>query len=56
MVVELRGELAAILQLCAGAGHQNKEPGISAGLDIDQVKLVAGARNHRQFRLPPIEI
>ena len=44
LVVELRGQLAAILQLCAGGWPQSKEPDIAAGLDIDQVKLVAGAR------------
>jgi site-specific DNA recombinase len=51
--VELRGELAGIMALAA----DSKKPG---GREVtglaEQIKMVAGARNHRQFRLPAIAI
>jgi hypothetical protein len=51
--IELRGELANILAL-SGAGK--KPGGLSAIRLAEQIKMVAGACNHRQFRLPPIAI
>jgi hypothetical protein len=44
--VELKGELAGILALAA----DSKKPGdLSATGLAEQIKMVAGTRNHRQF-------
>jgi hypothetical protein len=43
--VEVRGELAAILAL--GDGRRN--PGTTDQDSVEQIKMVAGARNHREF-------
>jgi hypothetical protein len=49
--IDLRGELAGILALCA----DKRKPGSVSGTGLaEQVKLVAGARNHRDLTLPPI--
>jgi site-specific DNA recombinase len=49
--IDLRGELAGILALCA----DKRKPGSVSGVGLaEQVKLVAGARNHRDLTLPPI--
>ena len=50
--VEVRGELAAILRLAEGARHANG-PGNAEALAA-QIKLVAGAGNHRQ--LTPVRV
>ena len=49
--IDLRGELAGILALCAD--KRKPDPVSGAGL-AEQVKMVAGARNHRDLTLPPI--
>ncbi len=51
--IELRGELAGMLALAADS---KKLGGLSAAELSEQIKMVAGARNHRQFRLPAIAI
>jgi site-specific DNA recombinase len=51
LAIELLGDLAGILALSA----DSMKP-ITAGRDGLQATLVAGARNLRQFRLPPIAI
>jgi hypothetical protein len=49
--VEVRGELATILGLASGArGRAAADPTVLA----EQIKLVAGAGNHRQLTLPPV--
>ena len=54
--IVLRGDLAAMLSFAA----DKKKPGTISGTGLSvfgsQGSLVAGARNHRQFRLPAIEI
>jgi site-specific DNA recombinase len=45
LLVELRGELAGILALA----DSKKPGGLSATGLSQQIKLVAGTRNHRQF-------
>ncbi len=46
LAIELRGQLAGILGLCGG--HKTK-PGFAGRAVLwEQMKLVAGARNHRQ--------
>ncbi|MEI6560385.1 MAG: recombinase family protein, partial [Rhodospirillaceae bacterium] len=51
--VELRGELAGILELC---GNGNKKPGTISGTGlIEQIKLVAGARCNL-YRTMPIRL
>ena len=49
--IDLKGALAGILQLAS----DNKEPA-AIGNGLEQIKLVAGARNHRQLTLPPIPV
>ena len=51
--IELRGELAGILALSAAG---KKSGGLSTARLTEQIKMVAGARNHRRFTLPPILI
>jgi len=53
--IEIKGELAGILDLCREAN--SKKPGSlsTAGL-AEQIKMVAGARNHRQLTLPPVAL
>jgi hypothetical protein len=49
--IDLRGELAGILALCAD--KRKLGPVFGVGL-AEQVKLVARARKHRNLTLPPI--
>jgi hypothetical protein len=49
--IEIHGELAGILELC----QHSKTPGRSRA-SAEQIKVVAGAHNHRQFQLPPLPI
>lgn len=51
--MDIKGDLVGILDLCADA--EKKKPGTvsSAGLS-EQLKVVAGARNPRQFTLPAL--
>jgi site-specific DNA recombinase len=53
--IEIKGELAGVLELCQQAN--GKKPGdlSTAGL-AEQIKMVAGKRNHRQLTLPPVAI
>jgi DNA invertase Pin-like site-specific DNA recombinase len=44
--IEIHGELAGILELC----QQGKTPGRSRA-SAEQIKVVAGAHNHRQFQI-----
>ncbi len=44
---EVRGELAAILALAGGAA--NVKGAESNGALVEQIKMVAGAGNHRRF-------
>jgi len=48
--IEIKGELAGILELCAGARKEKPGTVSSAGL-AEQLKMVAGARNQRWLRL-----
>ena len=50
--ITLTGELAGILSLC----DSKKKPASSYEERAKQVKMVAGARNHRELTLPPIAI
>jgi site-specific DNA recombinase len=53
--IEIKGELAGILELCREA--DSKKPGglSTAGL-AEQIKIVAGEGNHRQLTLPPVAV
>ena len=53
--IEIKGELAGVLELCQQAN--SKKPGdlSTAGL-AEQIKMVAGERNHRQLTLPPVAV
>jgi hypothetical protein len=53
--IEIKGELAGVLELCQQAN--SKKPGdlSTAGL-AEQIKMVAGERNHRHLTLPPIAV
>jgi site-specific DNA recombinase len=53
--IDIKGELAGVLELCQQAN--GKKPGdlSTAGL-AEQIKMVAGERNHRQLTLPPIAV
>ena len=46
--IELRGELAAILALTA---ESTKARGLSTTGLAEQIKMVAGTRNHRQYTI-----
>ena len=50
--ITLHGDLAGILGLAAKA----KGPLDASDPVVECTKLVAGARNHRQLRLPPLPI
>jgi site-specific DNA recombinase len=50
--IDLHGELAGILSLC----REGRRGGRPDGEMVAQIKVVAGAYNHRQFALPPIPI
>ena len=54
--VEVRGELAAILALSRGARRAaGAVGGVGSGAVLcEQIKLVAGAGNHRQLMLPSV--
>jgi hypothetical protein len=43
--IEIRGELAGILELCDARANQKPGSLSTAGL-AEQIKMVAGARNH----------
>ncbi len=45
--IELKGELAGILNLC----DAKKKPAASYEERAEQIKMVAGARNHRELTL-----
>ena len=45
--IDLQGELAAILNLCIGS----KKPAVEIHDELEQIKLVAGARNQRYLHL-----
>jgi site-specific DNA recombinase len=48
LCIEVRGELAAILRMSGGAKQAKSADGKADALAV-QMKLVAGARNHRQL-------
>jgi hypothetical protein len=50
--IELRGDLASILAL----SETGKNNAFSAREKALQIKMVAGACNHRELTLPPIAI
>ncbi|MEJ2120847.1 MAG: hypothetical protein P8Z76_09080 [Alphaproteobacteria bacterium] len=50
--IDLQGDIAHILTL---ASERNKPAVLSDEL-IEQVKLVAGARNHRELAIPPATV
>ena len=50
--IDLRGDLAAILSLT----ENNKKPATDIRGELEQFKVVAGARNHRELTLPPVAI
>ena len=53
LTVDLRGELAAILGLCA----DGQKPGAVSGAGLlELVTMVAGARTHRELTLPPVMV
>ena len=52
--VDVKGELAGILTLC-DAGKKKPGQADLTGL-VEQIKMVAGTRNHRELTLPPITI
>jgi site-specific DNA recombinase len=52
MHIDLHGELAGILGLCR-EGRRGSRPDAAT---LAQIKVVAGAYNHRQFALPPIPV
>jgi len=45
--IDLTGELAGILSLC----QESKNPGHNGQVHAEQIKMVAGARNHRELTL-----
>ncbi len=53
--IEIKGELAGILELCREA-NSKKPGGLSTTGLVEQIKMVAGTRNHRQLTLPSIQI
>jgi len=55
--IEIKGELASILELCQEAHNKNKKPGSLSTTGLaEQIKMVAGKGNHRQLTLGPIAI
>jgi len=54
LVIELRGELVAMLQLCAGVETQKASAAVSR--EAMQIKMVAGTRTERCHTSPVIEI
>jgi site-specific DNA recombinase len=52
MHIDLHGELAGILGLC----REGRRGGQADAATVAQIKVVAGAHNHRQFALPPIPV
>ncbi len=48
--IEIRGELAGILELCQEA-NKNKPGGLSTAGLAEQIKMVAGVRNHLDLLL-----
>jgi len=53
--IEIKGELAGILELCQ-EGTKKKPGGLSTAGLAEQIKMVAGEGNHRQLTLPPIAV
>ena len=53
--IEIKGELASILELCREA-NSKKPGGLSTAGLAEQIKMVAGEGNHRQLTLPPVAI
>jgi hypothetical protein len=53
--IEIKGELAGILELCQEGAKTNPGGLSTAGL-AEQIKVVAGEGNHRQLTLPPIAV
>ena len=53
--IEIKGELAGIPESCQ-EGTKKKPGGLSTAGLAEQIKMVAGARNHRQLTLPPVAL
>jgi site-specific DNA recombinase len=53
--IEIKGELAGILELCQ-EGAKKKPGGLSTAGLAEQIKMVAGEGNHRQLTLPPVAV
>jgi len=53
--IEIKGELAGILELCDARANQ-KAGGLSTAGLAQQIKMVAGEGNHRQLTLPPVAV
>ena len=51
---EPSGDLAEIVAACEAAAGKHKRPGTA--VPGSQVSVVAGARNHRELTLPPVDV